>query len=148
MAGAAACVGVLTGLLAAGCSGTVDVSGPTTGPPECRALLAALPGSVGGQEAREVEPEAALAAAWGDPAIVLRCGVPEPSSLQPSSTCAEVNGVGWFTEREADAFRFTSIGRTTAVEVEVPYDYEPAADALVDVAAAVRRSVPEIQPCV
>ena len=148
MAGAAACLGVLTCALLSGCSGAVDVTAPTDGPPECRALLAAVPARVDGQEQRPVDPENALAAAWGDPAIVLRCGVAEPEALSPSSVCAEVNGIGWFPRRGQDSFTFTTIGRTTSVQVEVPYDYEPAADALVDVAAAVRRTVPEILPCV
>jgi hypothetical protein len=148
MAGAAAYLGVLACAPLSGCSGDVDVTGPTSGPPECRTLLAAVPDTVDGQEQRPVEPGNALAAAWGDPPIVLRCGVAEPAALRPSSACAEVNGVGWFTRRGDDSFTFTTIGRTTPVQVQVPYDYEPAADALVDVAAAVRRTVPEILPCV
>jgi hypothetical protein len=148
MTGAAACLGLLACLLVAGCSSAVDVAGPTVGPPECRALLAALPEAVDGQDRREVQPGNALAAAWGDPPIVLRCGVAEPKSLRPSSVCSEINNVGWLSRRGEDAFRFTTIGRTTSVQVRVPYDYEPAADALVDVAAAVRGTVPEVQPCV
>jgi hypothetical protein len=149
MAGAAVCLTtVAVALLPAGCSSTVDVGGPTRGPAECRALVRGLPDTVDGQSRRDVQPEQALAAAWGDPPIVLRCGVPAPAALTASSTCAEVNGVGWFAEQRADAYRFTTIGRSANVEVQVPYDYQPAADALVDLAADVRRQVPEVQPCV
>ena len=147
MAGAASCLALL--VAASGCGMTaVEVDGPTRGPRECTGLLAALPATVDGQQRRDVEPAGALAAAWGDPAIVLRCGVPEPPALTASSPCAEVNGVGWFAEQREDGYRFTTIGRAAYVSVQVPYEYEPAADALVDLASAVRRSVPEREPCV
>jgi hypothetical protein len=158
VAGAASCPALLrapltvllTALLTAlcGCGTTaVEVDGPTHGPDACTGLLAALPATVDGQQQREVEPAGALAAAWGDPAIVLRCGVPEPPALTSSSPCAQVNGVGWFAQQREDGYRFTTIGRAANVSVDVPYEYEPAADALVDLASAVRR-VPEREPCV
>ncbi|MDQ4085520.1 MAG: DUF3515 domain-containing protein [Actinomycetota bacterium] len=137
-------------LLAASACGTgaVEVDGPARGPAACADLLSALPATVDGRPRRDVEPPDALAAAWGDPAIVLRCGVPEPPALTAASPCAEVNGVGWFAEQRADGYRFTTIGRSTNVAVQVPYEYQPAADALVDLASAVRRTVPERDPCV
>ena len=145
--GAVACLAATT--LAAGCgTSPVEVTGPTRGPAECAELLDVLPEVVDGQERREVEPPDALASAWGDPVIVLRCGVADPERLTPSSPCAEVNRVGWFAEQRQDGYRFTTIGRSSNVQVQVPYEYEPAADALVDVADAVRSTVPEEQPCV
>ena len=42
----------------------------------------------------------ATAAAWGDPAIVLRCGVGEPASFDQFSTCQIVNGVAWYIPDE------------------------------------------------
>lgn len=147
--GAVACVATL-GLLTAlgGCAAPVEVAAPTKGPAECRSLVGRLPKSVAGQERREVSPPNALAGAWGDPAIVLRCGVPRPATFRPSSPCAEVDHVGWFPEQRKDVYRFTTIGRSAYVQVEVPYDYQPAANALVDVSAAVRQSVPEQESCV
>jgi hypothetical protein len=149
MAGAAVCLAVASPALPlSGCSSAVEVGGPTRGPAQCRALVRELPDTVDGQTRRDVQPQQALAAAWGDPAIVLRCGVPAPGALTAASSCAEVNGVGWFAEQRADAWRFTTIGRSANVQVQVPYDYQPAADALVDLAADVREQVPEVQPCV
>jgi hypothetical protein len=134
-------------VLLAGCSSRVEVGGPLRGPAECARLVRALPETVDGHERRDVEPSDALAAAWGDPAIVLRCGVPTPGAYRPTSLCAEVNNVGWFAQERDEHYRFTTIGRSTNVQVQVPYDYEPAADALVDLAAAVRSTVPEERPC-
>jgi hypothetical protein len=102
-----------------------------------------------GQGHRTVSPAGALAAAWGNPAIVLRCGVPTPASLKPTSRCDVVNGVGWFSREDADhSWVFTTIGRESNVEIQVPADYTPAADALVDVAAAIKGSLKVEQPCV
>jgi hypothetical protein len=111
-------------------------------------LLQALPATVMGQGSRPVSPDDALAAAWGDPAIVLRCGVPPPASLKPTSRCDVVDGVGWFSRQEQDQdWIFTTIGRTTSVELRVPTDYTPAADALIDVAGAVKDELPVSKPC-
>ena len=144
VAGAVACVAIV-----GGCGGSaVDVAGPTHGPAACRSLVEALPQHVAGQARRTVSPQGALAGAWGDPPIVLRCGVPEPAALRPSSACAVVDHVGWFVQELDEGYRFSTIGRATTVQVEVPYDYQPAANALVDLAGAVRGSVPQTEPCV
>ncbi len=146
--------------LAAGCSGQVDVVAPRpTGitKEQCVALIAAVPDQVAGQGQRAVTPDDALAAAWGDPAIVLRCGVQRPALLRRDSACFAVNDVGWFAEHggrpvtgrtavEGDVV-FTTIGRSAYVELTVPSDYEPAADALVDVAEAVARETSYPNPC-
>jgi hypothetical protein len=147
VAGAVSCLGLLAVGATGGCSSPVDVGAPAQAPAECRRLVDALPASVDGQERREVAPPDAPAAAWGDPPIVLRCGVPMPPGYRPTALCAEVDHVGWFTQERDDHYRFTTVGRSVNVQVQVPYEYEPAADALVDVAAAVRSAVPEERPC-
>jgi Protein of unknown function (DUF3515) len=144
VAGAVACAAAVGGCGAS----EVEVSAPTQGPRACTALVAQLPRTVAGQQPRAVSPARALAGAWGDPAIVLRCGVPAPPALGPASSCAVVNHVGWFAEERADGFRFTTIGRSANVQVSVPYEYEPAANALIDLAHAVRSTVPQVDPCV
>jgi hypothetical protein len=140
---------VLTCLLLGACQGsTVDVDAyPTTkgSSVDCKGLLSDLPPSVAAQPRRMVEDQ--LAGAWGDPPIVLRCGVEKPASLKPTSQCHEVNGVGWLAERESDGWLFTTIGRKLYVSLEVPSDYEPAADALADVADLVGRHVPLTRAC-
>jgi hypothetical protein len=147
-------------LLSAGCSSGVSVDAPSPGPTEaaqCSRLLAVLPDRVAGQSNRAVRPADALAAAWGDPAIVLRCGVSKPVALRPDSACLVVNGVGWFatagghpvtgTEPVTGPIVFTTVGRSPYVEVLVPADYQPPADALVDLSSALRRETTEQHPC-
>ena len=61
--------------------------------------------------------------AWGDPAVVARCGV---TPLGPTTLdCIEVSGVDWVAEPLSDGVRFTTYGRSPAVEVLVPAAYRP-----------------------
>ena len=138
-----------TAALATGCSRTVTMTDPAPSPSvaeQCAAVMDALPDTVLDQPRRTVEP-GRLSTAWGDPTITLRCGVAKPPGLGPESECFEVNGVGWFAEEAQGGYLFTTIGRPAYVEVGVPTDYAPEANALVDVANAVKK-LPVDQPCV
>lgn len=141
------CLGLLTVGLG-GCSRTVTITDPTPSAgvrQQCAAVMAALPPTVLDQSRRTVEP-GALSAAWGDPTITVKCGVGKPPGLGDASECFEVNGVGWFAEEADGGYLFTTIGRPAYIQVGVPTDYAPEANALVDVAEAVKQT-PEIQPC-
>ena len=98
--------------------------------------MAALPNTVLDQDRRVVRP-GALSAAWGRPAIVVRCGVAQPAALTSASECVEVNNVGWFDEPADGGRIYTTIGRSTFVEVSVPSDYAPELNALTDLAGPV-----------
>lgn len=136
-------------LLLAGCSSGFSVDSYPTEPDtavDCQALFADGPVKVAGQESVFVKDE--NASAWGDPAIILRCGVEKPAGLNAASACYPVGDVGWFADTTADGFLFTTIGRKFYVSVEVPKDYDPAADALADLAEAVDKHDPLIKACV
>ncbi|MDN5761127.1 MAG: DUF3515 domain-containing protein [Microlunatus sp.] len=131
-----------------GCSRTVAMTDPIPTDAvrrQCAAVMAALPATVLDQPRRRVEP-GVLSAAWGSPTITLRCGVDEPPGLDATSECFEVNGVGWYAEQAEGGYLFTTIGRPVSVEVGVPDDYAPEANALVDVAEAVAK-IPVEQEC-
>ena len=139
--------GLLAGLVAplSACSTPVEVSPPEPAPTArdvCRALADQLPEAVLEQEARDTDPDSDLTAAWGDPAIVLRCGVPEPEALEPTSQLVTVDGVDWFPEQLTSGYLFTTYGRVVFVEVSVPDDYAPEAGALTDLADPVQAAVP------
>jgi len=141
---------IVAGLLAfvlTGCSSEVELPEPggSTGP-MCNSVLQDAPQRVDNAEARETASGAGRA--WGDPAIILQCGVPKPDALKPTSRCAMVNGVGWFSKKTEDAYVFTTIGRETFVRVTVPREYEPTADALVDLAKTIKNNVPVVRECV
>ena len=90
---------VLLLVLAGGCSRTLTVDAPAPSRADaraCAALLNALPRRVADQTKRRVDDGSGYAAAWGDPAIELRCGVPRPTGLDRFASCQVANGVGWF----------------------------------------------------
>ena len=142
-----ALLAVLTLLTA--CSGPVALTEPQPDAADratCTDLLDTLPDQVLESTRRPTEP-GVLTRAWGDPPITLRCGVPAPPGLTPSSECLEVNGVGWFHEDAEGGVLFTTAGRAVFVEVGVPHAYAPEVDPLVDRAAAVSAHDPLVQPC-
>ena len=144
---------VICAAVCAGCGvGAVELSPVELNGEErevCDDLLAALPSQVLGAERRDVTPYGA-GAAWGDPPVALRCGTTAAQGMGPSVQCQVVDDVGWYAEELEGGYRFTTIGRQTYVEVVVPDadGSETAAGALVDLAPAVRGTVPEVRPCV
>ena len=116
----------------------------------CAALIAALPPTVSGRSRVEVDDP--YAAAWGDPAIVLRCGVGKPEGFDKFSACQRTDGVDWFvpdavmSDQRADVL-MTTIGRTPAVDVLVPARYRPTAGPMVDLAAAIKATTRATAPC-
>ena len=124
---------------------------------QCGDLTDALPKEVVGQERRDVSPPDAPAVAWGDPAIVLTCGVARPTALRRTSYCLTVDSIGWLATqdgREVDmtapvegALTFTTIERSVYVQVRVPAAYVPAVDPLVDVAEAISSTTRRVHPC-
>lgn len=120
----------------------------------CERLVDALPEQVGGLERDEVTGNP-LGAAWGDPAVVLRCGVGSPEGFTPLSTCQEINGVVWFVpdEQVVDQGRdvlATSMGVLPRVDVAIPAELRPPQGILTDLSDALRdqRGVPDPdEPC-
>jgi hypothetical protein len=110
----------------------------------CARLAAALPAELDGRSRVPTRPSSGLTAAWGDPAVVLRCGVDRPGGLTATSEVLEVDGVEWFLVEGRGGLTFTTVGRATGVQVRVPGSVPrtEASAVLVDLAAAVRRCVP------
>jgi hypothetical protein len=139
-----------------GCSGPLEVPAPrpdAAGARTCASLVDALPASVADQARRDVDAGDGYAAAWGDPAIELRCGVRRPRGLDRFASCQVANGVGWFIPESQQTGRpgpvtMTTVGRSVFVEVRLPAAYWPPATAMADLAPALRRSTRELRPCV
>ena len=138
-------------ITATGCSSADDnaraaVPGPGAEVTElCRNLDKTLPSEVDGQDRRDPEPASALTAGWGDPAIILRCGVARPAKMNdPEADGVEVDGVGWLLQKQDDgSFRFTSTLRKAYVEVRIPAKRTGGGMApLVDVAPAIKKAIP------
>lgn len=110
----------------------------------CAKLIDALPRTVAGAERRKTEPSPRLTAAWGDPAIVLRCGVVRPDEMNnPFATGGKIGGVEWMLESPQDdgRHRCTTALRKIYVEVSIPGTYQDV-QPLADLSEAIRTVVP------
>jgi hypothetical protein len=120
----------------------------------CNKFLRDLPRRLDGHEGRKVDPAAALGRAWGDPAIVVRCGVGSPAAFDETAHCEVADGVGWFVpedqidDQDSDLV-FTAAGYRPIVSVDVPNDYRPEGSAAViaDLAEAVEEHLELVEPC-
>lgn len=112
----------------------------------CEALHKELPKKViEDVERSELSPESPLTAGWGDPAIVLRCGIDRPAEVgDPKANAVEVNGVGWVVDdRGDDGLRFITMYREAYVELLVPASYHADAGILVEFAKPVAKTIPK-----
>jgi hypothetical protein len=110
----------------------------------CARLAGELPATVAGRTRLQVQPPSSLTAAWGGAPIVLRCGVGPPAALQPTSELITIDGIDWLPEQVPGGSRYTTVGLVAAVEVTVPDDYQPAANALVDLGSAIAAADPAL----
>jgi hypothetical protein len=110
---------------------------------QCSRLVNYLPAKLDGEKSRVVRPRSPLVHAWGDPPIVMRCGVPRPAHYEPGSKqTATVDGVDWFEQIGSTAVRWTAIRRSVNLELVVPKSYESQGGFLVELGAAVKQTIP------
>ncbi|KOX18351.1 hypothetical protein ADL05_07055 [Nocardiopsis sp. NRRL B-16309] len=134
-------------LAATGCAQTVRMEPPESdGATDevCAALVADLPDTLLDAERAEITPESEVMAAWGDPPIGLRCGVPRPTALTPDALLEEVDGVAWLPQPTDAPTLFTAVGHTAYVELSVPPSYGAPAAALTTVSALVDEHIPPL----
>jgi hypothetical protein len=119
----------------------------------CEALVDDLPDKLYDQERRLVAPAASRGAAWGDPPIVLVCGVDEPEEYDEYSLCIEANGVGWFVppsqEEDGVDVTITTVGHLPRVAVTIPGDYRPngLASVMASLSSVVEEHLELVDPC-
>lgn len=128
---------LLLALGLAACSRPVDVSGSPSDP-TCDAFLASVPVIIVERRLRETVPTDLSAAAWGDPPIVVRCGVGAPATFEPTSAVIEVESITWFPEPLSNGTLFTTVDRSPGIEVTVPRDLTPEVNVLIDLAGSIR----------
>ena len=144
-------------LALAACGGPVHVDVPSMSDADrtaCDAFVATLPDRLAEQPRVEIEPADAPAAAYGDPAIVVRCGVPKPKEFDLTSSCESANGVGYFIpdeqydDQELD-ITMTAAGYRPRVEVTIPAKYRPNgnAAAMAALAPLIKQSLTLVDDC-
>lgn len=99
----------------------------------CANVISALPLVLSGQNLRRTvsDPPSPSIVAWGDPAIVLRCGVSRPADLKPNSGAQYVTGgvrTGPYYDvtQHGDANVWTTVDRAVYIEITVPVTYNSA----------------------
>ena len=147
---------VTAALFLSGCGGDgvrvdgfdVDAAGRTA----CLEVIDALPDQVADQDRRDIDGSR-YAAAWGDPAIVLQCGVPLPEDFA-IDPCITRDGIGWSipaeqTEDQATDVVMTLAHRSPVVQVLVPAGYRPngAMSVMTDLAPVVSKHTLEQGRC-
>jgi len=121
------------------------VPAPEATSPDCAALVAALPEGIdadGGQLDRRpiADPAPAGTTAWGEPPVVLRCGLGRPAELTVSSRLLAVSGVQFLGIPGPGATSWVVVDRPVYVALTLPVGSGSAA--LQQVAAAVRMTLP------
>jgi hypothetical protein len=57
-----------------------------------------LPLELAGESSRPVDSDTPYAYAWGEPPVVLVCGVERPAALVPTSPLIQISGVNWLVD--------------------------------------------------
>ena len=109
-------------MLLGACSRAPQVAlAPASAAPACAS--AAWPATVAGRDRVTTDPESGSVAAWGDPALIARCGL---AALGPTTDdCVTVDGVDWVVRSLSDGSMATTYGRDPAIEVLAPSAYGP-----------------------
>lgn len=120
--------------------GLPAAAAPEAHDPLCGVVADRWPADVGGHERVAVRDDPPAVAAWGDPAIIARCGATSPGPT--TDDCVAADGVDWVGRRVEGGMVFVTYGRAPAVEVLVPSDYAPeplVLGAFADAASAIRQ---------
>jgi len=93
----------------------------------CPALMSTLPLELAGEPSRRVDSATPYAYAWGDPPIVLICGVDRPAGFVVGVSAIQINGVQWYVDTShPDSTVWTTVDRPAYVEITLPAEVDSA----------------------
>lgn len=127
--------------------GLAVVPAPAAGSAECARLLAGLPeeldgGELGVLERRQLRvPAPEGAAGWGEPPVVLRCGLDRPADLTASSRLLAVSGVQFLEILSNGMSTWVAVDRAIYVAVALPPG--SGSGPLQQIAAVISRTLPQ-----
>ena len=159
-------VGLALGIASSGGGSSNQIGNPATGalppvtasaPPHaaaeaapCTKVLEQLPVTLGKLAPRVVHttPDSPYVIAWGDPPVVLRCGVDKPKDLYPGSsvefvTAGPDTGPFYDVTSANGANVFTTVDRAAYISVTVPSAYQ-GADVMPPLSAAIAKALPAV----
>lgn len=116
----------------------------------CNKVLEQLPVELGRLAPRVVhaQPDSPYVVAWGDPAVVLSCGVDRPKDLVAGSSAQFVatgpdTGPFYDVTRAGSANVFTTVDRAPYISVVVPSRYQ-GGDVMPPLSAAIAKALPAV----
>jgi hypothetical protein len=93
----------------------------------CPGLMSTLPVELAGEPSRRVKSDTPYAYAWGDPAIVLICGVDRPAGFVVGVSAIQINGVQWYVDTDdPDTTVWTTVDRPVYLQVSLPSSVDSA----------------------
>ena len=111
----------------------------------CPVLMGQLPLELAGETSRLVDSDSLYAYAWGDPAVVLVCGVDPPAGYGLGAATIVVSGVEWFVDTtDPDVVVWTTVDRNVPVQVRVPVTTDSAT--VTALCPIIATSIPYVEP--
>jgi hypothetical protein len=111
----------------------------------CPKLMSNLPIELTGEASRRVRSASPYAYAWGDPPIVLRCGVPAPAGFVVGAGTIQINGVQWYVDTtDPAATVWTTVDRPVGIEVRVPASLDSAS--VTELTTLIAKTLPFREP--
>ncbi|MCA0146510.1 DUF3515 domain-containing protein [Blastococcus sp. LR1] len=93
----------------------------------CPAVMEKLPLELAGEPSRRVQSDTPYVYAWGEPPVVLRCGVERPAGWTVTASAIQINGVQWYVDTtDPEATVWTAVDRPVYVEVRLPSGVDSA----------------------
>jgi hypothetical protein len=93
----------------------------------CPALMGTLPLELSGEPSRRVQSDSPYAYAWGDPPIVLVCGVDRPAGYVVGVSAIQINGVQWYVDTDdPETTVWTTVDRPVYVQISLPASVDSA----------------------
>jgi len=89
--------------------------------------MSALPPDLMGEQSRRVKSDSSFAHAWGEPPVVLICGVARPAGWVVGTSAIQINGVQWYVDTShPDTTVWTAVDRPVYVQVTLPASVDSA----------------------
>jgi hypothetical protein len=93
----------------------------------CPALMKTLPLELSGDQSRRVKSDSPFAYAWGDPPVVLICGVARPAGYVAGVSAIQINGVQFYVDTDdPDTTVWTTVDRAVYVQISLPSSVDSA----------------------
>lgn len=93
----------------------------------CPQVMSGLPLELQGEPSRKVQSDSPFAYAWGEPPVVLVCGVDRPAGFTVGVSAIQINGVQWYVDTsDPDATVWTTVDRPVYVQVTLPPSVDSA----------------------